>query len=400
MSRKKTTSDEKTRAKTYRITKKFIDSLDLPDSSEKYGKRYYDESILGFGITIFPSGRKTFFIEYGPNSRRRRMKLGLYGHLTVTQAREEAAKRLADLIKGIDPLDVRQAEKDAYTFHEWVDQYIEDVKLRKKHYREDVRYLTRAKKKWGKRPLAKISSSDVQKAFKDTADSISKVTANRWLASVRACLQDAWRKDLISSNPAMKVKSYPENLPRDVVLNDDEFKRVLEAIDNLKDQHARAAVTLLIQTGARLSEVLRAEWKHIDFEQRTWRIPSTKSGRPQTMPIPPETIAMLKHLPRKGPYIIPGRKENHPRSDLKGPWKKIQDAAEVPHIHIHDVRRTFGLHIARKAGLHIASKLLRHTDIRVTERHYAPLGIDELRDALDRREADVIPMKKKKKAKK
>jgi len=38
--------------------------------------------------------------------------------------------------------------------------------------------------------------------------------------------------------------------------------------------------------------------------------------------------------------------------------------------------------VSKQAGLHVASKLLRHSDIRVTERVYAPLGIDELRVAM------------------
>ena len=67
---------------------------------------------------------------------------------------------------------------------------------------------------------------------------------------------------------------------------------------------------------------------------------------------------------------------------MRDPWDEIRAAANIPDVTVHDLRRTFGLHVARKAGLHIASKLLRHSDIRVTERVYVPLGLEEMRTAL------------------
>ena len=371
-----------------KLTKKNIDKLPLPENSS--GVRYYDESLPGFGIIVRPTGRKVFFVEYG--KERHRMKLGVYGKLTLDKAKEKALEKFVAVNDGRDPLAERKARNNAYTFGKWVDEYLEEVKLRKKHAREDVRYLGEARKLWGKRPLADVSTSDIQRVFSNKGKTISKTTANRWLASVRACLQDAWRQNQIEHNPAMRIKGFAENPGRTTVLSDDELVRTLNVIDALEDPHTRAAFHLLIQTGARKSEVLRAKWEDIDLEQRIWRIPTTKAGKPQVMPLPPEAVAMLEHLPHIGPYIVPGKKPEMPRSDLKRPWQKIQKDANIAHVTIHDVRRTFGLHIARKAGLHVASKLLRHSDIRVTEKHYAPLGLEELRSALERRGADVVEM--------
>ena len=63
------------------------------------------------------------------------------------------------------------------------------------------------------------------------------------------------------------------------------------------------------------------------------------------------------------------------------------------------MRRTFGLHVAKAAGLHVASKLLRHGDVRITEKVYAPLGLDDLRTALEKR-APVLTFKGTKKTRK
>jgi integrase len=100
-----------------------------------------------------------------------------------------------------------------------------------------------------------------------------------------------------------------------------------------------------------------------------------------------------------GPYLVPGLDPKKPRFDLKRPWEDLCKAADLEGVHIHDVRRTYGLHAARQAGLHIASKLLRHSSVAVTERVYVPLGLDDLRKGtskVSRERGKVIKMVRKK----
>ena len=188
---------------------------------------------------------------------------------------------------------------------------------------------------------------------------------------------------MIQTNPASRIQKFKESPPRDRVLTNHELKRFLDALGNEPDPFTRAAFHMMVETGARLSEVLHAKWEDIDFEQELWRIPSSKSGPPQMIPLPRTTVALLQRLERIGPYVVPGRNPFKPRHDLKGPWKRIKERADLDGVWIHDIRRTFGLEVARSHGLHVASKLLRHSSVRITESVYAPLGIEELRKATD-----------------
>jgi integrase len=86
-------------------------------------------------------------------------------------------------------------------------------------------------------------------------------------------------------------------------------------------------------------------------------------------------------------YIIAGKFPDQSRSDLKRPWVHLTKAAVLDNAHIHDLRRTFGLQITQSSGLHLASKLLRHSDIRVTEQHYSPLDNNEQRKAREMRKS-------------
>lgn len=360
------------------ITKRVVDAL-KPDADGR--PKLYDDVLTGFGVVVYPSGKKAFFLEYGPKSARRRMTLGQYGALTVDAARTMAMEKLGEIAKGSDPLDERAERAAMPTFAAFESEYMEGVRRRKKQPRHDARYLALAAERWRARPLDQVSRRDVQAAMEDMA-ARGHTTANRWLASVRACFEAARRDGRIGENPAAGIKPYRENPPRSRVLSDEEFARVVAAFDGIADLHVRAAFVLLMDTGARKSEALGARWEDFDLDGGLWRIPSPKAGHPQMIPLADTTVSYLRGVQRLGPFLVPGLDSARPRTDLRRAWGQVREAASIQGVTIHDLRRTFGLHVAKRAGLHIASKLLRHADIRVTERVYAPLGIDAMRDAV------------------
>ena len=361
-----------------KITKRLVDGTDTPTSGTV---KVYDDALTGFGLVVYASGKRAFFVEYGPKGARKRMVLGPYGRLTVEAARAAALAKLAEVSQGGDPLGERERLAKIPTFPVWRDEYIAEVKRRKKRPDNDVRYLKRAVERWPTQRIDQITRRDVKAGMEEAAER-GHTTANRWLASVRSCFQAAVKDQWITENPAALIKPFRESAPRSRVLNDQEFQRVVAAFDALPDPFVRAAFVILLDTGARKSEVLSAAWADFDLDAGLWRLPATKSGRPQFIPLAEGTVAYLKGVPRLGPWLIPGRDSANHRKDLRNGWLAVRAAAEVKDVTIHDLRRTFGLHIAKRAGLHIASKLLRHSNIRVTEMVYAPLGIDDLRAAV------------------
>lgn len=361
-----------------RITKRLVDGVKCP-GAEKF--KVYDDTLTGFGLTAYPSGKKSFFIEYGPKGARHRMFLGQYGALTVDAARQMAQEKLGEVAKGSNPLAEREEHRKVSSFGDYRDEYMEGVRRRKKQPRHDERYLAMAADRWKGKRIDEITRRDVQVAMEAMAER-GHTTANRWLASVRACLQAAVRDGHLQANPAADIRAFREAPPRARVLTDDEFARVVAAFDGIDDPHVRAAFVLLMDTGARKSEALRARWEDFDLHGAIWRIPSPKAGRPQVVPLAEGTVSFLRGVEPLGSWLVPGRDHERSRTDLRRAWDRIREVAELEGVTIHDLRRTFGLHVARRAGLHIASKLLRHSDIRVTERVYVPLGLDAMREAV------------------
>lgn len=391
-----------------KLTEKSLKQLAATDPR---GERYFDTDMdRKFGVTVYPSGRKVFWVVYGGRRGRHRLQVGVYGVMTLTQAKETAKELLARAAQGRDPAAERDARAAIPLYGEWVEAYLAAVDLRKKDPYEDRRYLLGVEGKrgneartaesfqrWASRPLDAITTADVEALVQEQAKAGHKTQANRLLASIRACLSAAWRAGYIPSNPAARVRPLPEAPPRARVLSDDEMTAVAETLAAETNPFKRAAFALLIETGARKSEVLRARWADLDLDAATWRIPSPKAGTPQTIPLAGRTVAMLRSLPRVGEFILPGRIKGKPLSDLRNWWEELREKAKLEGVTIHDLRRSFGLRVARQAGLHVASKLLRHGDVRITAKVYAPLGIDDLRGAAEQA-ANVLVMPAKGKA--
>ncbi len=378
---------------TQKLTKRFVEGL---PAAKEHIDIYYDSDVRGFCLCVYNTGRKYFYLQYGNSVNRKRMLLGVFGEMTVEQAREEAGDFLREYRKGTDPLQQRKAEKNAQkkktTFQVWAKRYVEEVTVEKKSPREDIRYLGWAIGWWGQLAVNEITRESIEKRFRSLSRERSNVVGNRWLASVRACLQEAWRRDIIESNPAMKVRPNKEPPGRKRVLSDAEFAALGNAIHGYHDQYARSALILLTETGARLSEVLHAKWEDFNFDANLWTLPSTKSGKEQIMPIDDDIATMLQSLPREGEFVIKGEYSDRPRSDLKRPWTAVlKESGIKKKTTIHDLRRTFCVQVARTAGIHLASKLLRHSDIRVTENHYAPADIEDEREALKKRRELINP---------
>lgn len=69
----------------------------------------WDDELSGFGLRVYPGGKKAFVLSYRVAGRKRLMTLGAYGVLTVEQARQDARAKLAEIeTKAADPLELKQ----------------------------------------------------------------------------------------------------------------------------------------------------------------------------------------------------------------------------------------------------------------------------------------------------
>ena len=368
------------------LTKSRIDRAEYRDDGPSR-QIIWDNRVPGFGLRLYPSGKKSFVIQYRDQCRRTRlMTLGSYGVLTPAQARELATRRLLEVAQGEDPLAKRRSPS-AGTVRDFVEVWLGDhARPNRKTWREDQRRLVKhVIPTLGTKALSAVQRADVARLHARLGSS-TPVEANR----VRMLLHNVFAKAEEwgylpegHPNPAHGVKPLRESA-RERWLTETEVRSLFESLEAEDDPYVRAAFPLLLLTGLRKGELLSLRWEDVDLQRSELRLPATKSGRPHSIPLTGPALGFLSDIPRlKGnPWVFPGAKGG-PLRDLRRPWLRVRRRAGLDDVTIHDLRRTTGSWMAQKGvPLQVIGKVLNHSHPAVT-RIYARLNESQIRDALE-----------------
>lgn len=191
-----------------------------------------------------------------------------------------------------------------------------------------------------------------------------------------------WKGD----NPAHGIKKFPEK-SRNRFLQADELPRFLQAVEAEPNDTIRDYILISLLTGARKANVLAMRWEEINFERCEWRIPITKNDTPQTVPLIPEAVEILKaRLARYDHtiYVFPGIGRTGHLAEPKKGWDRILKSAGITELRIHDLRRTLGSWQAcTGASLAIIGKSLNHKSPMATA-IYARLDLDPVRASMEK----------------
>ena len=89
---------------TIKLTARALETLPLPARGRI---EYFDDSLPGFAVRVFPSGRKVFTFLYrmkgGRAQRKERVDIGTYPPLSLSRARERASQMMAEVQLGTNP---------------------------------------------------------------------------------------------------------------------------------------------------------------------------------------------------------------------------------------------------------------------------------------------------------
>ena len=83
-------------------------------------------AISGFGVRVYPSGRKAFIFSYRVSRRKGFMVIGDCNALTLEQARKRAKAASVNVDDGIDPREEKRKKAQGQTFGELMDKYIDE----------------------------------------------------------------------------------------------------------------------------------------------------------------------------------------------------------------------------------------------------------------------------------
>lgn len=372
---------------TTKLTKSIIDRAvyEGDEQGNKWDVRW-ESAVPGFGLRIYPTGRKAFILRYRVNGRKRLLTLATSGVLTLDRARTLARQRLGEVIGGADPVEQRRKARQGETIQALCEAYLERHASRKRSARDDRRRIAQhLLPAWGARKVDSMTRADVA-ALHTKIGERAPYEANRTVALVGKMFELARRWAFLpetAANPARGIDKFKEQ-KRDRWVTPEELPKLAAAIAREPNLYIRAALWLYLLTGVRKTELLHARWDDVDLVRGALRLPETKAGRIHYVPLSAPAVAILQALPRQEgtPYVLPGQRAGQHLVNVDDSWQRARKEAGVEDVRLHDLRRTVGSWLALAGNsLPLIGRVLNHTDPKTTA-VYARLGDDPARQAL------------------
>lgn len=245
-------------------------------------------------------------------------------------------------------------------------------------------------KKWlgafGERSAWTISSEELETAATAMLAHGYKASAvNRDLSAMGSVYRWAREKRISPRgfrSPTLGVRRYDEGIRR-VHLDRDQLQALRDRSCAFADPRFPLFVHLLIETGARKSELLERRWADVDLARREILAPTTKNGTPRVLFFSELTAQMIERkFARRAPgmLIFEGRVPGEPIS-FRASWRTLCTDVGLKDLHMHDLRHAAAANML-KAGvtLPVAAQVLGH-DPAVLARRYGHLETAALRRA-------------------
>ncbi|QLC24943.1 tyrosine-type recombinase/integrase [Parasphingopyxis algicola] len=400
-----------------KITKRKLEAL----TAKEQEYIVWDQELKGFGVRVSPKGRRSFLAQYRTfalgQHKQRRMTLGVYGTVTVEEARAAARLILARVELGQDPaLERDEAKIPAFTVGELADKWLEQCaprsrargKLRgtprnPKNVAIDKGRIERhIKPLIGDMPAAELTPMKVIQFREDVRNGKTALTkrtskhgtarvtggdgaATRTLRQLSAIYSFGVRMGLVEKNPVMGIERTPDSR-RERYLSDDELKRLGEALAEEVGvgipSFGVLIIKLLLLTGCRKSEIEGLKRSEIDHDRGFIRFQTSKTGA-KTIPINDGAKRILASVPESGgsEFVFPARSGKGHYIGTPKVWRRVCEAANINDARLHDLRHTFASKAAEGGfSLPVIGALLGHRDVKTTAR-YAHLADSPLRKA-------------------
>lgn len=388
---------------------------------------YWDAKTPGLGLRVTAAGVKSYIFQSKLDGSTLRMTIGDLRTWSIKAAQIRATELKAMVDQGVDPRQQREeirlkreaeaAEmaRELVTFDEAWTQYLtaRQPKWRTRTYEDHVRHSsrggiqrTRSSKLTEPGPLAPLldvrlsefSSARIQAWLE--AESIkhpaSTALSFRMLRAFIRWANDNKEYAGLIPESVYRAKSVREAVP--VVrpkdgdcLQREQLPAWFAAVRRIRNPYISVYLQMLVLTGARREEMAALRWENVDLQWRQMTI-GDKVEEDRTIPIPPYLAGLLASLPRVSEWVFYSARSASGRlEEPRIEHNKALAKAELPHITIHGLRRSFGtLSEWVDVPVGIAAQIQGHSPSALVEKHYRRRPIDLLRKWHERIEAWII----------
>jgi integrase len=239
----------------------------------------------------------------------------------------------------------------------------------------------------GQEKIEVLQYKDYQKLANNLLDrGLKPKTVKNIFLVLRGMYKFAKKNDWVSSTDPIEYVEFPKfDNRRYFTINVTLQVQYIRAIMNFNEDIYRDIFLFLLH-GRRLNEVLDLKWQYIDLNEGILYLPAkrNKSRKNLSFQLTDRLIEALKRyqleaIDRENTPFIQGYVFVNPRTgtrfnDLRKPWKRLLDLAQLPKIRIHDIRHLVATYAINELELPIekVSHALGHSDIKVTQGYINP----------------------------
>jgi integrase len=371
-----------------RLNDKSIRTMTCPTGMTE--RTFFDSEVSGFGLRVRASGARSWLVQYAVHGKTKKITLGGPPLVSLGAARARARELLAAVKLGHDPAQERAEAREAAanTVGALIPAFLERQRqrLKPRSVIETTRHLMKHARPLHGQSIKAIDRRAVAQLLEQIERESGAACANCVRASLSAMFTWAAQGGHRDDNPVAMTLRAVENGARERVLSDDEIATIWNALDTstlvtfsnveLSPDYA-ALLKLLLLTGARRDEIARLRWSEVDLDAALVRLPGerTKNGRPHTIPLSPQALAILEARPRQDGRDFVFGTNGHGFVDFSGARADLdrrldQQKVNIPNenLHaqrwtLHDLRRTLSsrLHGAPfSVAPHVVEALLGH----------------------------------------
>lgn len=353
-----------------------------PGPKEKF---MWDTSIPGFGVKVFPSGSKTFILQYRTaEGRSRRLTIGkLSDSLTLDQARKLARDKYRDVLNGSDPHGEKVARKHAKTLDQVIDDYLLSDKFTEKAVTTQDSDKGRIKRHLrpllGSKTADMLTTNDVRAMVravtegqtatveKTKARGVAKVkggagTARKAFMLLRAICHWAQHEGVKAGKDIewAAVKLVPDGRRETIVEDANAYSTLFRALDLMQNEKrirdaAADAIRVIALTGARRGEIAGLKWRYVNLKAGQIVLPPAahksghRSGQAKIISLPALAQAIIARQGKGEPddYVFKASKGSGGTISLNKPWRDVRAEANLPgDLGLHGLRHSVASHLA------------------------------------------------------